>query len=75
MDNLNSPAYPTNLYNSEGDANGYAHGFTKLEMAALMIVQGMASSEQYLTQSHAEHVAMAKTAVSLGKAVIEEANK
>lgn len=73
MDNLKSPAYPWT--DTRGDRLEFFEGFTKLEKAALMIAQGMASSGQYLTQSHAEHVAMANTAVSLAKAVIEEANK
>lgn len=67
MDNLKLPAYP--------NGGTYHLGFSKLELASIMIAQGMASSDQYLTQSHAEHVAMANTAVSLAKAVIEEANK
>ncbi len=78
QDNLLSPAYPLtasldeseNKYFTVADVDLKASGFTKIELASLMIAQGIAS--------HAESIhykSTASSAVLLAKAVLEEANK
>lgn len=71
MDNLKSPAYPTELKNSVGGNSGNAKGFTKLEMASLMIAQGFSACP---SMQEADET-FANNCVSLAKAVLEEANK
>lgn len=70
MTDLKLPANPTNFYNSEGGANGYAHGFTKLEMAVLMIAHGLSNRPEYYKTEE-----IASFSVTIAKAVLEEANK
>lgn len=87
MNNIKLPAYPLPLTsNGEGeikdasDWEGSNTGFSKLELASLMIAQGYAAnslgSDQgiqppALLQPHE----IADRAVALAKAVLEEANK
>lgn len=78
MDNLKSPAYPWT--DTGGDRLEFFEGFTKLEKAALMIAQGYAAnslgSDQGIQPPAAlAYPELAKMAVSLAKAVLEEANK
>ena len=89
MDNLKLPASPFFEATENGYGNAvciydvtggkqilpFSPGFTKLEKAALMITQGLAASNFYVIGMHSEHPAIAETAVSLAKAVLEAANK
>lgn len=77
MDNFKLPAYPLPLVNnSDGevkdasDWNGSNTGFTKLELASLMIAQGMAYAK-----TPNQYGWLAKECVDIAKAVLEEANK
>lgn len=81
MENLRLPAYPLPIAQNQAaeivdssEWNGNV-GFTKLELASLMIAQGIAASGFNEVGMHSEHPAMAQTSVSLAKAVLEEANK
>lgn len=74
MNNLQSPAYPTKMYNSEGGNAGYAGGFTKLEKAALMIAQGYIASRCFRDYDD-EVMLIAAASNSVARAVLEEANK
>ena len=79
MDNLKSPASGfTALY--DGENTDVHQGFTKLELASLMVMQGMLSnsidSQQGYQPLHSYPPEdMAKNAVSYARAVLEEANK
>lgn len=68
MDNLTQPAYP--WIDSRGDKSEFFEGFTKLEMAALMIAQGLSNRPEYYKTEE-----IASFSVTIAKAVIEEANK
>ena len=71
MDNLKSPAAPYVDYpckDFEDRDNHY--GFTKLELASLMIAQGFVTD-----QSNPLNDDLAKLAVAFAKAVLEECNK
>lgn len=78
MDNLKSPAYPE-LVSTNKPAYGpnFTHnttgGFTNLELASLMIAQGMLSGPHTFEGDVLEGVS--KNAVKIAKAVLEEANK
>jgi hypothetical protein len=71
MDNLKSPAYSyvDHLTPSYEDQNNH-FGFTKLELASLMIAQGICSE----TQDRGTKF-IAERSVELAKAVLAEANK
>lgn len=70
-DNLKLPAYPTLFYNEvTGAANGHSAGFTKLELASLMIAQGICAET-----CDRGHTFIASESVKIAKAVLEEANK
>ena len=62
MDNLKSPAFPYSVPETDP-------GFTKLELASLMMAQGIASNAKSI-----HYKSTASSAVLLAKAVIEEAN-
>lgn len=67
MDNLTSPAYPHQL-----SLNSL--GFTKLEIASLMIAQGMSATWiESANPSQYRHIS--EVAVELAKAVLEQANQ
>lgn len=73
MDNLKEPAYP--LINQEGanlEDREVRYGFTKLELAALMIAQGMISAD---TTAVLTCATVARESVSYARALLEEANK
>jgi hypothetical protein len=77
MDNLKLPAYPVTIVDGQ-KFSGMAHedGFTKLELASLMIAQGLLSAGvgsniEIDGRLHPLHQAAVWTA----KAVLEEANK
>lgn len=71
MDNLKDPAYPQYIPNG-GSGDDYAKGgFTKLELASLMICQGMLAMGPK-TLSIEETV---KGSVNMAKMVLAEANK
>lgn len=83
-DNLKLPAYPQLTYDTipRGDGNHIAiqyvdkenPGFTKLELASLMIAQGMAGT--WLEEANGpQYRHIAEVAVSIAKIVLEEANK
>lgn len=82
MDNLLSPAYPVNLilddkqntYVSSLDLEANVGGFTKLELASLMVMQGLMAGRKYRILRE-EYTEMAQSSVILAKAVLEEANK
>lgn len=79
MDNPKLPAYPlpiarhnTGSLNTTLDVDSASIGFTKLELASLMAMQGILSGpegHQYTPDS------VASSSVSFGKAVLEEANR
>lgn len=83
MDNLKLPAYPFTTYdtvsNGEGIQIGVHYtdqnqsGFSKLELASLMIAQGLMTGRD----AHCEipEALISQLSVSLAKAVLEEANK
>lgn len=84
--NLKLPAHPckiilqTDNTHEEGTYLYENPGFTKLELASLMAMQGMLSNSLPLDQGyeplhHLLPEEMAICAVIYGKAVIEEANK
>lgn len=74
MDNLKSPA---NAYCAQfnGENTENFNGFTKLELAALMIAQGMLSGWWNDGLSEGMRQSLAKDSVAAAKAIIEEANK
>ena len=82
MNNTKQLAYPQpiafhpespNAQTSWGVHEDFA-GFTKLEMASLMIAQGMAST--WLQEANTpQYKRIAGVAVDIAKAVLEEANK
>lgn len=86
MDNLKLPAqpqpgvyYPSNdsvSFNTDPDYSG----FTKLELASLMVMQGMLSNSLPLDQGyepfhHMQPERLASIAVRYAVSVLEEANK
>ena len=82
MDNLKLPAYPRYYEGMSSDAYADNAGFTKLELASLMIAQGMIASGKWNAEDfHRKpydadgHSAGFTYAVLNAKAVIEEANK
>jgi hypothetical protein len=83
MENLKLPAYPF-AWEGKKDVDGKTEisivthnqsGFTKLEMASLMIARGMVADgwTESVSDGQVEHIA--KTANRIAKAVLEEANK
>lgn len=72
MDNLKLPAYPNIDSYENGNICTPQSGFTKLELASLMIAQGLMSSTQF---SDNKDNYIATQSVKLAKAVLEEANK
>lgn len=79
MNNLDLPAHPTEVQWSEGKIgkdhqNGYstslAYGFSKLELAALMIAQGLCADHTMDSVN-----VIPEMSVRIAKAVLEEANK
>lgn len=80
MDNLNRPASPQPIAfsgdNPEAQTAWGVHedfaGFTKLELASLMIAQGFASNYVHTT---GQARSISERSVELAKAVLEEANK
>jgi hypothetical protein len=69
MDNLKLPAYPCPQNVIPTDY----HGFSKLELASLMIAQGMISNNQDWKDKWEGRIA--ESSVELAKAVLDEANK
>ena len=81
MDNTKLPAYPLPIANlKEGeimDTTDYGKGnagFTKLELASLMIAQGLCSRQLPEGDSIRTHL-VAEYSVELAKAVLQECNK
>lgn len=79
MDNLLSPAYPSHLL-LDDKQNAYVSscdmgmaGFTKLELAALMIAAALIG--KYNLKTPEDQTIIAQLANELAKAVLEEANK
>jgi hypothetical protein len=82
MDNFNRPAHPqpiafsgdnTNAQTSWGVHTDFA-GFTKLELASLMIAQGYIAAGAFKDDDQ-EGYEIARCSVHVAKAVLEEANK
>lgn len=79
-DNTKLPAYPLPLVQNEAkeivDSSVWCGsvGFTKLELASLMITQGYIASGAYKNDEQ-EGLEIAKCSVNIAKAVLEEANK
>jgi hypothetical protein len=74
MNNLLLPAYPIGEddFNRFSDCRGPWTGFTKLELASLMIAQGLIQ-QGFVAQDDIVYI---KThSVRVAKAVLEEANK
>lgn len=80
MDNMKIPAYPAEVRydasqqipNQIGDAGLYREsGFTKLELASLMIARGLCADPNF----SGSREMIAAVSVSQAKAVLEEANK
>lgn len=80
MDNTKLPAYPLPLVQNEAkeivDSSewGGSVGFTKLELASLMIAAGLAPVWEKKTAQDA-HMHIGQASVRIAKAVLEEANK
>jgi hypothetical protein len=74
MNDLKLPAYPRTHSEMNAAAWGENAGFTKLELAALMIAQGIAGTNGDYSQP-LNIKALSTTAVHIAKAVLEEANK
>jgi hypothetical protein len=82
MDNLNSPAYPQLTWEEVAMNQGKNQiatytsdkfpGFTKLEIAAIMVVSGFAGNSRISIDDNEK---CARQVVALVKAVLEEANK
>lgn len=72
MENTKLPAYPTTTDNANEIYEVAGKGFTKIEMASLMIAQGMVSG---IGQNPIVYQSVASSCVLLAKAVLEEANK
>lgn len=82
MDNTKLPAYPLPLVNnSEGeirdasDWDGTNVGLTKLELASLMIAQGLVTREMQGTYKEEHLKDIASRSTNIAKAILEEANK
>lgn len=80
MENLKQPAYPLPLAidsrDQHFDTTDYGKGnggLTKLELASLMMAQGMLSGPHTYNGDPLE--AVSTNAVRIAKAVLEEANK
>jgi len=79
MENLKFPASPLPIARHDNgtlmttfDVSQLDCGFTKLELASLMIAQGLQSHPNF---RDAHHMEIAIKAVNLAKTVLEEANK
>jgi hypothetical protein len=79
MENLKLPAYPVISGGGtfENGYDGFKPGFTKLELASLMIAQGHVNNFDMGNHTPAPQFleAFAAKCVCLAKAVLEEANK
>lgn len=75
MDNLKLPAHPIGEKEFHRFSEQMAPwtGFTKLELAALMIAQGLMANHRATPNQY--HGWVAEPAVAIAKAVLEEANK
>lgn len=71
MENLKLPAYPIV---DTTDKSSISPGFTKLELAALIIDQGLIARFG-ITDKSVKHEVIAARSVALASAVLEEANK
>ena len=82
MPNLQCPAYPQSIAlsgdNPEAQTSWGVHpdfsGFTKLELAALMIAQGFAANGVFNGATQQDYE-LSIRCVQVAKAVLEEANK
>lgn len=73
MDNLLTPAHPfVNRMSDSWEDTDNHYGFTKLELASLMIAQGMIAGDHNGVMSGPS---IAKTSVIYAKLILEEANK
>jgi hypothetical protein len=79
MENFKLPAYPLPMIQGPSevwdakDFNNDNGGFTKLELAALMIAQGLVNWKEGANSSNREFIA--SESVRIAKIVLEEANK
>lgn len=76
MDNLKLPAFPIRDYfapDEKGNLTIPMTGFSKLELASLMIAQG--SVQREFSDPYNKQKELAMTAVDMAKIVLEEANK
>jgi len=77
MDNLKQPAHPTiesRLFDGIVEIRTKDDGFTKLELASLMIAQGYIAAGAYENEEQ-EGAEIARCSVNIAKSVLEEANK
>lgn len=72
MDNLETSAYP--IVDST-DKSSISPGFTKLELAALMIGQGLLANSPDWSEKETSINWVSINSVKYAKAIIEEANK
>ena len=85
MNNLQSPAYPQQVTLHPTDSKPFTagqmvegtEGFTKLELASLIIAQGMVQRQyrEYDPETTKGVEAISSVSIHLAKAVLEEANK
>lgn len=73
MENTKLQAYPTTTDNANEIYEVAGKGFTKLEMASLMIAQGIMARGLYTPNQFQGYIA--EPSVSIAKALLEEANK
>lgn len=72
MENYKLPAYSRTHEGMGSEEFNDNAGFTKLELASLMIAQGMSANQSYNEMAPDAH---ARIAVMVAKDVLEEANK
>lgn len=73
MENIKFPAHPT-IVQIDG-IQRYAYGLTKLEIASLMIAQGILSNSASQFTIQTDGIKISKICVTFAKEVLEEANK
>jgi hypothetical protein len=75
MDNLISPAHPVVDSYETGGTMTTSNGFTKLELAALMIAQGLLANSPDWSEKETSINWVSINSVKYAKAILEEANK
>ena len=74
-DNLKLPAYPTDKWFDQKDGEYKAKlGFTKLELASLIIAQGLMPFYNAIPDKK-QRDTLAKVSILMAQSILEEANK